>query len=637
MPVVRTAVLLAAFPAGQPLNLHGNAPWYVSYFFSPTHGQTAYWLKQTDNDMLFTGEVFDWALSDDPAPDLSKRRATLDRVIRAMENDRGIDFSPFDVVVVVLGVRDGYPTDGGSAQATSRHRRHHGIVTRTGDRFDFLAHELGHTLGLPHSFGDPAFKDSGEDYGGYAHPYCVMSAMAYGGIGGPYFPATPRDGRPEYSGLGPSLNATTARGRGWIHADTYDLAAAGGPAEFTLRSRHWLGRAPRLAPQAVEVLAADGTNYVIEYREDADWDQGQASPALIVAQGRGSTGDAHYPDTFATTFLALRRLPITFGSWNSVYNGPGFGMEVIGRSANDHTLTIRLRPGKAHPVAIAFTDRTTTSREEEIGTGTTTWVPGEKLCVRGTWEYRELAREQQAVVEAGYPPGGVPVTVTWRVDGRRLTGTSGQLSLRKRVQVANPRLDPQEASRTVVVSYEIEVLPAGARLRLTNRPEDETYQLDVAATVSTSFGTAGDRTWIEFNGREYRYPQEFYDTRDACIRTYVEIGHRFAKSKVLLPPDLWRRIGEERAERVRQLTDVLARLHTVGDTAAYRRVADELGALVHDADVALTVVPLDEVAEVLIPDGPIPPPGHEVLPWHGGPPTPTGRPPTGPADPELRE
>ncbi|MEU5191617.1 hypothetical protein AB0G83_31405 [Streptomyces klenkii] len=626
MPVVRTAVLLAMFPAGQPINVLGDAPWYVSYLFSPTHGQAAYWLKQTDNDMLLSGEVFDWAVFEDSAPDLSNRTSTIDMVIQAMEDDRNIDFSSFDVVVVVLGLQKGYPADGGSTQASSRHREHHGIVISEGTRFDFLAHELGHALGLSHSFGDPAFKDPSEDYGGYGHPYCIMSAMAYGGIGGPYFPAAPRDGRREYSALGPSLNATTALGRGWIQADSYNLAAASSPAEFTLRSRHWLGRLPRTAPQAVEVLAADGTNYVIEYREDADWDRGQGSPVLIVAQGRGSSGDTHYPGTFATTYLGLRRLPVAFGSWGSVYNGPGFGMEVVGRSPEDHTVTIRLHQGRVSPVSIGFTDRTDTVGEEEVGTGATTWGLGEKLCVEGTWEYRELARQQQAVVEATYPPGGVPVTVTWTLDGVPLAGTSGQYAFAKEVEVANPRLDPQEDARTVVVSYTIENIAAGSRLRLTNRPEDETYQLDVAATVSTSFGAAGDRTWIEFSGHEYRYPQDLYDRRDACIRNFVDIGHRFAKTKVLLPPDLWQRLGDERARRARQLTDVLGYQYTVGDAVAYRQAADELGALVHDESVALTVVPLDDVAEVSIPCGPIAPPGQ-------------ARPsdPDGPACPEARD
>ncbi|MFD8754397.1 reprolysin-like metallopeptidase [Kitasatospora sp. NPDC059577] len=255
MPVVRTAVLLTEFPAGQPLDLQGDAPWYVSCLFSPTHGQAAYWPKQTAHDMPFDGEAFDRALFEDPAPDPSDRETTVHRVIRAMEDDRNTDFSPFDVVVVVLGLRDGYPSNGGSTTATSRHRRHHGIVTRSGDRFDFLAHELGHALGLTHSFGDPAFKDPGEDYGGYAHPYCIMSAMAYGGIGGPFIPATPRDGRREHSALGPGLNATTAPGRGWIHADTYNPAAAG-PAEFTLRRRHWLGRDTRVGVRAGRCAAA---------------------------------------------------------------------------------------------------------------------------------------------------------------------------------------------------------------------------------------------------------------------------------------------------------------------------------------------------------------------------------------------
>lgn len=218
------------------------------------------------------------------------------------------------------------------------------------------------------------------------------------------------------------------------------------------------------------------------------------------------------------------------------------------------------------------------------------------------------------------------MTVTWALDGVPLAGASGQYAFAKDVQVANPQLDPQKDARTVVVSFAIESIADGSRLRLTNRPEDETYQLDVAATVSTSFGAAGDRAWIGFSGREYRYPQDPCGRRDACIRNFVGIGHRFAKSKVLLPPDLRQHLGDEHAKRAQQLTDVLGYQHTIGDAVAYRQTADELGALVYDASVALTFVPLDEVAEVSIPGGPIAPPGQAV---------PSD--PAGPAGPEARD
>ena len=51
MPVVRTAVLLFAYPAGQNLDLHGDVLWYRNYFFGPVYGQAGYWIKQTDSHL----------------------------------------------------------------------------------------------------------------------------------------------------------------------------------------------------------------------------------------------------------------------------------------------------------------------------------------------------------------------------------------------------------------------------------------------------------------------------------------------------------------------------------------------------------------------------------------------------------
>jgi hypothetical protein len=123
----------------------------------------------------------------------------------------------------------------------------------------------------------------------------------------------------------------------------------------------------------------------IEYREDADWDRGQGSRALIVAKGHGSSGDTHYPGTFATTYLGLRRLPIAFGTWGSVHNGAGFGMEVVDRSPRRPHGDDPAAPGESQP-GVDRVHRPHGHRGQEVGMGTTTWGPAEKLCVEGTWE-----------------------------------------------------------------------------------------------------------------------------------------------------------------------------------------------------------------------------------------------------------
>jgi len=147
MQVVNVTVVLLGYPAGQQLQVPDRS-FYQQLFFNQYDGLAAYWLKQTDNQVLFDGQVIEWAWINDPSPNLAQRRDVINAAISDMESDRGISFASTDVVIVVLGAPANVPSDGGSTIANSLFRTHHGIVARVGDRFDFFAHELGHSLGL---------------------------------------------------------------------------------------------------------------------------------------------------------------------------------------------------------------------------------------------------------------------------------------------------------------------------------------------------------------------------------------------------------------------------------------------------------------------------------------------------------
>jgi M6 family metalloprotease-like protein len=591
MSILNTAVILFAFPLGKQLAVREDLPFYVDYLFSPVDGHAAYWAKQTDNGVTLTGAVFDWAVVDDPNPGINfgSRTDIINAAIASLEADRGVDFGPFDLIVCVVAVPATQATDGGSCSATSRNRSHAGIVTRVGDSFDFLAHETGHALGLNHSYGDPSYKNaSWSQPGEYGHPWCIMSARGYGGIGGPYVSASPKLGMSEYNGLGPSLNAATALARGWLDATPYALAGAV-PAEFGVRARGEQGRNGQLPPQAVEIIAGDGKTYVVEYREATGWDRGQPSALVIVNGGKGSTADLAHPGTFSATYLGQIPVPFVFGG-QGVFNGAGFGVEVLDAPTDSHVVRIRVSPGRVAPSPAVFTVDRRTDRHELVGTGTTIWAPGEKLCVEGAWTYHRTAYWQEAIIDATYPPAIGPVSATWRVDGKPLPDPGPLVLKSKRVQVADQHLANQTDIRTTVtVRYQVEELPTGSRLHLFNDPADETYEVDVTVTISSRVGSAADEEVIRFTGMAYLYPPEMYDQMDACIQRF----QHYVRYRVLLPPDLWKRVPESNVEAVRTLVAALGGLHEQGDSRAFEQGRAELERLV-GTSVQLTIVPTDD-------------------------------------------
>lgn len=593
MPVVRTTVLLLGFPAGQQL----DPAWYTQYFFNPSYGQSAYWAKQSDNNIILDGGVIDWAFVNDPNPTLTNRTAVINFAIKVTERDHGpLSLVDAALVILVLGVPYNVVTDGGSTTARSRFRRHNAIVCRVHDRFDFVAHEIGHAIGLNHSYGDWTYKNSAwSKHGEYGHPYCIMSAMGYGGTVGAWLPAKPREHRLEYSGLGPSLNAATALARGWLDAYIYNLQGAQS-AEIVLRSRQWGGKSPNFPPQALDVRAPDGQNYVLEYRESSGWDEGQRS-SLIVNHGKGSTADLDYPNTNSATFLKRVALPLTLGSSSSVYNGPGFGVEILERDVGQHTLRFRIVPGRVKSTDFRFPWEVDVIDSTILETGETTFRPGDAYCVEGTWRYEKRSRVQVATFEASYALAVPPITSTWRIDGIVLANAAGRVTLHnKPVRIANAKLDNVSGNRNVELRYEVLPISTGSRLRLFSRADDETFRVEVVATLATDLGSGDVGDTVTFEGIEYKYPDQFYIERDACI--VQSIRDRTPQYKALLSPDAWRRVPEERFVEVQQLLDTLSYLRSQPGERQYQQALSVLESIVGMASSQVETVALDEGIEL---------------------------------------
>src|SRR5262249_33825597 len=138
----------------------------------------------------------------------------------------------------------------------------------------------------------------------------------------------------------------------------------------------------------------------------------------------------------------------------------------------------------------------------------------------------------------------------------------------------------RKAERTVTVKYEIEPLLNGSRLRLFNKPSDEVFELHISSVMTTTVGTGSQEEWAQFSGLEYRYSNRFYDARAACIRESVPKPRQIMPDKIVLDPILWTRIPEPLVPNVEQQLDLLAHLHSQGQSLAYREALSDLARLI---------------------------------------------------------
>jgi hypothetical protein len=120
-----------------------------------------------------------------------------------------------------------------------------------------LGQEMGHGYGLDHARRDGSADD-------YNDPWDVMSTAA--------FPAMQQPD-PEFSSVGPGLNAWNMRSRGWLDESRVWTTPTGHAGEYTVELRPLHRRDLRGS------LAAEVGPYLVEFRVPERWDAAIPGPA----------------------------------------------------------------------------------------------------------------------------------------------------------------------------------------------------------------------------------------------------------------------------------------------------------------------------------------------------------------------
>jgi hypothetical protein len=396
-----------------------------------------------------------------------------------------------------------------------------------------------------------------------------MSAEAYGGHGADWVPPTPSEQRPEYVTRCPSVNAATASALGWI--ETYAWAPADGPRTFVLTS---LDRARRgvTTPPAVRVETG-GAVFVVEYRGPAPWDLGQRTPVVVVNQGAGGRADVLHPGTHSGTHLGHIARGFDPGVHGALVNTGPFAVELVDIAADETSATVRLTPGRVELAPLTLTSDLELVREVPLGEGTTTFAPGERLCVSGTWPYREVGNIQRATFEATWSRASARTRFGWTVAGEALTDDAGEVAI---PVGGGPHVAALLERR---VAYRVTALPTGSRLVLDNRVEDGTHTVEVGVRMTDPVAAAAAADQVTFTGSELVYPPEFHAAEQRCLDALRDPDD-MPSHRIVLPGDLWRRLGTREAEALRVRVAALEGLRTRDDptfAAARRGLARELG------------------------------------------------------------
>ena len=268
---VRLAIILCKF-LDKPAEIRPRRFYEDYYTRLSTGGLADYWKDVTLGTVdLSDSEVFGWYTMSHNSKEVAQLvfpggRRTLVEWGRDAAARQGIDLSKYDGVIVVQN----WGVDHGDAG--------NGVIIVDQNiallESTFIAHEMGHLFGLPHSFGEDT-SACGHANGEYCDPWDMMSAMnvysysdSFQGVSGTF---------------GPGLNVFASRALGALRgerlltlskpgfSDTLQLAPLNQPVQTgSLYAVEIRSERPSILP------------YTIEYRHKAGWDRGLPADAVLI-------------------------------------------------------------------------------------------------------------------------------------------------------------------------------------------------------------------------------------------------------------------------------------------------------------------------------------------------------------------
>jgi hypothetical protein len=438
-----------------------------------------YWTRASFGLLDLSYTLFDTVTIDDPRPDMTAEQLEADhegRSARTKAATAAVDarFHPSWSSFSSLIIWCASPFDLWGSSTQDHGHGICGVMTcHIGSRFDQLCHELGHSIGFDHPFGDEGEYDSPYDImGGYDASWgrLPMSGLPVGmaplvapdpmSLIGPLLSAAQLSQsylRPKLPTLFTQLPAAVQQTSTEVTLQALDAAQEAWPAD--------LGP---VAAVTTPIAVSPDTSYVLELRRARGYDRGLRSPGRLSAPPPGIV--VHGYDAKLKRFWFAGILPLTSSTGDrdlhlfSSVAGTDITLRLLEVGPDDAWAKVRVGgPSfwRNFGVDIDIQDRA----------GPTAYSPWEQVDVRpcpfaavGTHEFRIAYTPHTFVVEArsfGYEAPHY----TWTVGGQTLdpASPSGRVTLEVQTSMPDPLSGHWDtAHQDVSVAYTL----AGARLEL---------------------------------------------------------------------------------------------------------------------------------------------------------------------------
>ncbi|MGX5527046.1 hypothetical protein [Bacillus toyonensis] len=263
---------------------------FVQLFTPGLGGAIDYWSDMSFGELdLTNSSVFSWVtLPITTQQALNTRRSDAIGMGIAAHRTAGRDLRNFNQILVYIDV----PFIGQNiiepGQQGAGSFNGQALIDQGAMRSDFIMHEMGHGHGLKNE----SYDIMGNAYG---DPYCIMSAITYGG-------ANPTFMDPRFGPSGPSLCSPYVFAKNWLPELNMVTVESNGKRPKTTRlTLNPFERVTTVRPQVaiIHFTHPFPTTYFIDYHRTTGWDRGLAQDAVVVRQYR--SGKSYYAGKIATS------------------------------------------------------------------------------------------------------------------------------------------------------------------------------------------------------------------------------------------------------------------------------------------------------------------------------------------------